>query len=75
MELAELTLNANEGAPFPGSGFVVSDPALKVKPGFIVGRFGAANDGCLGIPPCALSPLGAPNRVMESPVAPFVDCP
>ena len=76
MELAGLTLNPNTGAPFPGSGFVMSDPALKVKPGFVVGRLVAANDGGLVVPPCACTPpLGAPNRAMEFPVAPFVDCP
>jgi hypothetical protein len=70
-EPTEPTLNANEEAPFPGSGFVVSDPALKEKRGFVVGKLAAANDGGLACAP----PPGAPNRSMEFPVAPFDDCP
>jgi hypothetical protein len=76
VELAELALNVNTGAPFPGSGFVVSDPALKEKSGLVVGKLAGANEGGLTVPPCAcVPPLGAPNIIMESPVAPSVDRP
>lgn len=75
VELEEPALNVNVGAPFPGSGFVVSDPALNEKKGFVVDELGANDDGLVA-PPCACVPaLGAPNRVVVFPVAPAMDCP
>lgn len=69
-------MNENPGVPFPGSGFVVSGPALNEKKGFVVGKLVDANDGGLVAPPCAFVPaLGAPNRVVLFPVTPTVDCP
>jgi len=68
------TLNENAVAPFPDSGFVVSDPALNEKKGFVVGKLVGANEGGLVDPPCACVPaLDAPNRVVVFPVAPAVD--
>lgn len=68
-------LNENPVAPFPGSGFVVSDPPLNEKKGFVVDKLVGANDGGLAVPPCACVPaLGAPNSVVVFPVTP-VDCP
>jgi hypothetical protein len=68
------------GALFPGSGFdsgfVGSDPPLKERKGFAAGKLVGTNDGGLAAPPCACAPpLGAPNRAMEFPVVPVVDCP
>jgi hypothetical protein len=69
-------LNEKPEAAFPGSGFVVSDPALNEKTGFVVDKLVGANDDGLVAPPCACAPaLGTPNSVVVFPVAPVVDCP